>query len=65
MANAEAAIKRNLSLAKRDRETSARSIRVKLCVRCLTRVGTSLECGADWKEDVYLMKMVFNAGKRL
>jgi hypothetical protein len=54
IAKAAAAMKRNLSLAKRDRDTSARSATVKLSVRCLTRTGTSLEWGADWKEEVYL-----------
>ncbi len=46
MANAQDAMKRSLSLAKSDLDTSARSMRVKFSVRCLTRVGMSLECAA-------------------
>jgi hypothetical protein len=56
IAKAAAAIKRNLSLAKSDRDTSARRASVKLSVRCFTRTGTSLDCAADWKEDVNLSR---------
>jgi hypothetical protein len=46
MAKAQDAIKRSLSLANNDLETSARSMRVKFSVRCLTRVEMSLDCAA-------------------
>lgn len=52
IARAEAEIKRALSLENNDRDTSASSKRVKLSVRFFTRIVTSLECAAVWKEDV-------------
>ena len=54
MAKAADDIKRSLSRANRDLDTSESSMRVKFSVRCFTRVGMSLEFAADWKEDVYL-----------
>ena len=47
MAKAAEDIKRSLSRANSDLDTSERSIRVKFSVRCFTRVGMSLECTAD------------------
>jgi hypothetical protein len=53
----------NLSLENKDLETSARSRRVKLFVRCLTRKATSLEWGADWKDDVNLICVMENGNE--
>ena len=47
IAKAAEDIKRSLSRANSDLDTSERSIRVKFSVRCFTRVGMSLECAAD------------------
>ncbi len=56
MANAAAEIKRNLSLENSDRATSASSRRVKLSMMFLTRNVISLENGADWNDDVNLVR---------